>query len=102
MKRLWLKTAAILEDVIKQNPNNAVALTNLGAIYSNLARYKEALDLLKKARKLNFSDRNLYYNMGIVSVNLMQNREAKKYFTISSTLEANEWTFTAYIDFQAL
>jgi len=28
--------------------------------------------------------------------------EAKKYFKMASTMEANELTFEAYIDFQAL
>ena len=102
MERLTLESAAILEDVLEQNPNNAVALTNLGAIYADLARYKEAFDLLKKAKKLNFYDQNLYRNLGIVSVALERDREAKKYFEIASTMEANKLTFEAYIDFHAL
>ena len=102
MERLMLEAAAILEDVLEQNPNNVVALTNLGAIYSNRARYKEAFDLLKKAKKLNFSDQNLYRNLGIVSIGLQRDREAKKHFEIASTMEEHELTFEAYIDFHGL
>ena len=102
MKRLSFEVAAILEDVLEQNPNNMVALTNLGAIYSDFARYKEALALLKEAKKLNFRDYNLYHNLGVVSVNLQRDREAKKYFEIARTMKENELTFEAYIDFHAL
>ena len=58
--------------------------------------------LLKKAEQLNFMDRNLYFNMGVVLINLKQEMEVKKYFKMASTMEANELTFEAYIDFQAL
>ena len=102
MERLTLEAAAILESMLEQNPNNAIALTNLGAIYSNCAQYKEAFDLLKKAEKLNFSDQNLYRNLGIVSIGLKREREAKKYFEIAPTMEEHELTFEAYIDFHAL
>ena len=102
MERLTFEAAAMLEDVLKINPNNVVALTNLGAIYADLTRYKEALDLLNKAKKLNFCDQNLYRNLGIVSIGLKRDREAKKYFEIASTMEEHELTFEAYIDFHAL
>ena len=102
MERLSHEIVAILEDVLKQNPHNPIALTNLGAMYSNFGRYKEALSLLKKARKLKFEDHNLYFNFGVVYVGLKRDEEARKYFKLSSTVEANDLTFKAYIDFHAL
>jgi len=102
MERLSLEIIAILEDVLKHNPENVIALTNLGAMYSNFAKYKEALELLKKAKNLNFIDYNLYHNLGVVSVGLKREKTARKYFKASSTMESNELTFPAYIDFHAL
>ena len=92
----------ILEEVLEQNPKNAVALTNLGAMYSNSARYEEALGLLEKAKKLGFEDENWCFNMGVVFVGLEQDRKAIKYFKMSQTMAPNKLTFKAYIDFHAL
>jgi tetratricopeptide (TPR) repeat protein len=102
MERRGLEIIEILEDVLKQNPLHPVALTNLGAMYSNFARYDESLELLHKAKQLHFKDRNLYYNLGVVSIGLKREREAKKYFKTSAKMESNALTFEAYIDFHAL
>ena len=51
---------------------------------------------------MNFYNQNLYRKLGVVSVGLKRDREAKKYFKIASTMEENELTFEAYIDFHAL
>ncbi|MDR2861165.1 MAG: tetratricopeptide repeat protein [Syntrophobacterales bacterium] len=102
MERIGHEIIAILKDVLKQNPENVIALTNLGAMYSNFAKYDEAFDFLKQAKNLNFIDYNLYHNLGVVSIGLKREREAKKYFKASSTMETNELTFSAYIDFHAL
>ena len=102
MSRLWIEVITILEDVLKHNPENVVALTNLGAMYSNFAKYNDALNLLKKAVALNFEDKNLYFNLGVVSIGLKREKEASDYFIASSKMESNELTFSAYIDFHAL
>jgi len=102
MSRLWIEVITILEDVLKHNPENVIALTNLGAIYSNFSKYNDALELLKKAVALNFEDKNLYFNLGVVSIGLMREKEASEYFIASSKMESHELTFSAYIDFQAI
>jgi len=102
MDRLWPEVVAVLEDVLEQDPQNVIALTNLGAMYSNLGRYEEALGLLDKAEGMNFKDRNLFNNKGIVFVNLKREDEARKYFKTASKMEPHELTFEAYIDFHAL
>ena len=102
MSRLWIEVIAILEDVLKHNPENVITLTNLGAIYSNFAKYNDALELLKKAAALNFEDKNLYFNLGVVLIGLKLEKEASEYFIASSKMESNELTFSAYIDFHAL
>ena len=109
MERKWLEIVAILEDVLKQNPQNVISLTNLGAIFSNLGRYEESLELLKKAEQLNFKDKNLYYNLAVVSIlvdftapSLERERKINQYFETSKTMESNDLTFEAYIDYQAM
>ena len=102
MESLQREIVDILEKVLEQNPKNAVALTNLGAMYSNSARYEEALVLLENAQKLGFEDQNLYFNIGVVYVGLEQDRKAIKYFKMSQSLKPNKLTFKAYIDFHAL
>ena len=102
MERLSPEIVSILEELLERDPQNAVALTNLGAMYSNYARYEEALALLKKAEQLEFADHNLFFNIGVVYICLKQEEEAKKYFKLSSTAATNDLTFEAYIDFHAL
>jgi len=92
------KIISILSNILLENPQNAIALINLGAIYSDLGRYKEALEKLKVAEKLNFEDHNLYRNIAIVFVYLREEDKAKKYFALSSRFIPNKYTFEAYFD----
>ena len=96
-----LEIVDLLKGILSENPENMVALTNLGAMYSNMGKYKEALDILKRVEVMNFDDRNLYYNIGVVLANLSQEKEARKYFEVSTTKEPDELTFEAYFDFHA-
>ena len=99
---IWLEIIDTLENIVKDNSTNIIALTNLGAAYSNFGKYNAALKLLESARDLDFEDKNLYFNIGVVLVNLQRFDEAKNYFKLSKTKKVNELTFEAYIDFQAL
>jgi len=74
-----------------------------------LGRYEESLKLLKKAERLNFKDKNLYYNLAVVSIlvdftapSLERERKINQYFETSKTMESNDLTFEAYIDYQAM
>jgi tetratricopeptide (TPR) repeat protein len=93
------KIEQYLKKLLTENPNDSRALTNLGAILSDIGKHKEALTELQKAEKLETKDANLYRNIGIAKVNLKTERQnAKKYFEIANKLEPNELTIEAYFD----
>lgn len=52
------------EKLVRQEPDNTMALKGLGDIYANMYEFKSALDYYKKAEKLNTTDYELYKQMG--------------------------------------
>ena len=99
---MWQGLVADLERILAHDPENVLALTNLGALYSNLMQYEAALQVLLKAVQLNCKDSNLYFTLGVVSIGLEQEKEAKKYFKKALSLEPNPFTLEAYIHSQVL
>ena len=80
-------------------PNDARALTNLGAILSDNGKHTDALIELQKAEKLKTKDANLYRNIGIAKMNIESEREnAKEYFEIAGKLVPDKLTIEAYFD----
>ena len=95
----YLKIEKKLTQLLKQNPNDTRALTNLGATLCNKGKHEIALQKLLKAERLGSVDANLYQNIGIAKMNIEVEREnAKAYFNIANTLNADELTFEAYFD----
>ena len=84
--------------VLEQNPNDIIAMTNLGAAYCDLGKYDKAISVLKKAEHLGSDDKNTLFNIGIALINSASCIEAKKYFKLSQKLKASELTYQAYVD----
>lgn len=94
-----LKMKQYLSRLLLNYPNETRALTNLGAILSDSGKYKEALSELLKAERLKSNDANLYRNIGIVKMNINDDRQnAKQYFKKADTLKSDNLTFVAYFD----
>ena len=90
----------ILNEILEMDPNNPIALNNLGAITSDQGKFEKALEILKRAENSGFKDRNLFENIGIAMMNISEitRRNAKYYFDKSQEFEENKWTILAYFD----
>lgn len=93
------KIEKYLTELLTINPNDARALTNLGAILSDNGKHTDALIELQKAEKLNTKDANLYRNIGIAKMNIESERQnAKEYFEIADKLVSDKLTIESYFD----
>ena len=62
----WDTAKIILENVIKDEPNNSEAYNYLGLIYGKrLGLMDKSIELIEKARKLNPKDVSVYENLGV-------------------------------------
>ncbi len=52
--------------VLRQEPNNVAALSNLGVIYSRTSRADEAISVYRRALKLSPDDKAILLNLGLV------------------------------------
>ncbi len=107
--RRWTEISAekeiklILNEILEMDPNNPIALNNLGVITSDQGKFEKALEILKRAENSGFKDRNLFENIGIAMMNISEitRKNAKYYFNKSQEFEENKWTILAYFDPQA-
>ncbi|UMQ43865.1 tetratricopeptide repeat protein [Chryseobacterium sp. Y16C] len=91
-----------LEEILQIEPENTVALINLGTIYSDLGENEKAMYCLKQALKLGSEDKNLYINLAIVMVGMgMHAEEYHEYLEIAEDKEEDPLTFKAYFDPQS-
>lgn len=91
-----------LEEILQIEPENTVALINLGAIYSDLGENEKAMYYLKQAMQLGSEDKNLYINLAIVMVGMgMHAEEYHEYLEIAEDKEEDPLTFKAYFDPQS-
>lgn len=65
------------EKLYRQEPDNIIALKGLGDVYSDMYEFKSALNYYNKLIKINDSDYNIYYKMGICYEKLKNTTEAK-------------------------
>ena len=99
MESIEIEMMSILDNLLGENPDDVISLTNLGALQSDMGNHDKALKTLRLSERLNFNDSNLYKNIGIVMINLADYRHlAKSYFEKSRELPKNEFTFVAYFD----
>ena len=91
-----------LEEILQIEPENTVALINLGTIYSDLGENEKAMYYLKQALQLGSEDKNLYINLAIVMVGMgMHAEEYHEYLEIAEDKEEDPLTFKAYFDPQS-
>lgn len=91
-----------LDEILLIEPENTVALVDLGTIYSDLGENEQAIYYLKQALKLGSEDKNLYINIAIVMVDMgMHAEEFHEYLEIAEDKEEDPLTFKAYFDPQS-
>lgn len=89
----------VLNKLLLKVPYDTRVLTNLGTVLSDKGRYPEALQVLQKAESLGSIDSNLYMSIGIVKMNLPNERPyAKDYFNKATKLSKNKYTIEPYFD----
>lgn len=91
-----------LDEILLTEPENTVALIDMGTIYSDMGENEQAMYYLKQALKLGSEDKNLYINIAIVMVDMgMHAEEFHEYLEIAEDKEENPLTFKAYFDPQS-
>lgn len=71
---------AILQQVLKLNPNTINVYNSLGILYRRQGKFEKALDQYKKALKVNPNNENIYYNMGRIYFETKRYEEARSTF----------------------
>ncbi|MBE4947574.1 tetratricopeptide repeat protein [Chryseobacterium culicis] len=91
-----------LEEILLIEPENTSALTNIGAVYSDMGENEMALDYLKKALHLGSKDKNLFVNLSIVLVYMQKHQEEYlEYLEEAEASTEDSLTFKAYFDPQS-
>src|SRR5262249_40353174 len=67
--------------VLRQEPNNVAALSNLGIIYSRTSRADEAISVYRKALKLSPDNAAILLNLGLVYLRQEDHARALPLFT---------------------
>lgn len=99
-KTNYSEAKSILESVLSEDPDNAIALVNLGVVHSDQGSHKRALEYYRRAEALDWTDGNLLHNIGVALVNL-GDVDGRGYLSESAKLREHPDTITAYFDPQA-
>lgn len=97
----YREAKSILESVLSEEPDNAIALVNLGVVYSDQGSHKQALEHYRRVEQLDWTDGNLLYNIGVAMVNLGDEENGRRYLQASAKLDEHPDTVMAYFDPQA-
>ncbi|UKE74224.1 tetratricopeptide repeat protein [Xanthomonas graminis] len=92
---------ALLMAVAASAPDDTAALTCLGGVLCDLAKYGEAAEVLQRAVRLRSDDRNTYFNLGVALLNSGKRRQAMQRFRQAASRRASAATWEAYFDPQA-
>lgn len=78
---------AVLQEVLKINPDTINVFNSLGIIYRRRGEYQRAMDQYQKALKVDPEDENILYNIGRLYYDMEQFVEARE--ALSRALEIN-------------
>ncbi len=92
---------ALLIAAAASAPDDTAALTCLGGVLCDLAKYGEAAEVLQRAVRLRSDDRNTYFNLGVALLNSGKRRQAMQRFRQAASRRASAATWAAYFDPQA-
>lgn len=91
-----------LDEILLIEPENTPALTNIGAIYSDMGENEIALEYLKKALSLGSEDKNLFVNLTIVMIYMEKHQsEYLEYLEDVEEKVENPLTFKAHFEPQS-
>jgi hypothetical protein len=93
---------AILENSLKTDEDDVVALTCLGAVLCDLHLYALARENLERAVRLGAADRNTFFNLYVAMLDSATMEDARAALHQGAHLERNPVTWEAYFDAQAM
>ena len=86
MKQNKLEQAILdFEMALKDSPNSIMVYTDLGAVYGQLGRHRDAIEQFQKVIKVNARNADVLKNMGVAYYHLNQLDTSLMYFTESYT-----------------
>ncbi len=74
----WQKAVDAFQDVLANDPNNAVALKSLGALHFEAQKYSEAREFYLTAASANPDDADAYYEVGVTDWSAAYEDAAKR------------------------
>jgi Flp pilus assembly protein TadD len=93
---------SLLQDALRENPNDTLLLTCYGAVLSDLGQHFYAEQTLVKAVDLGSQDRNTFFNLAVALMNLEGRRaSAETWFKKAAAAVKDERSWEAYFDFHA-
>ncbi len=97
-KANYEEAAAILESLLTIEPDNVVALVNLGVALSDQGFHARALEYYRRAESLDWVDGNLEFNIGVALVNLEDDDSGSRHFQKATIQSDHPDTIRAYFD----
>ena len=97
----YAEAERLLRTELSRSANNVLALTCLGAVLCDQAKYEEAAAFLETAVQLGSNDRNTYFNLGVALLNTTTHTDAMAAFNKATALSADPQSIEAYFDPQA-
>ena len=72
----FLKAISIMDEALKQNPNNIDFLNNMGMSHANIYKYKKAEEFYKKGLKIDNNNHHIINNLANLKKDLDKTNEA--------------------------
>jgi len=95
-KRLVRQVYRYYRKLLKQNPDDAVAINNIGVFISNNGDPRRARPYFAKAVRLLPTDKNIHENLRVADI--LMRKSKKHWHDYQDGLQPGEYTLAAYFD----
>lgn len=85
------KSAAFFRAALRDDPNNAAALSSLGGVLAKNKDYETAGKMLKKAISIKYDVPGAWFNLGVLMQNMEDYQEAERCFNIAMSQNVEGW-----------
>lgn len=95
------KAVELFKKVLAADAEDPVALTNLGAVLTDMGSHETALKILQKAENIGSEDAHLYHNIGAAMIHISSDTRSKAgyYFKKASNLVGRAETCKAQYEY---